>query len=337
MSHYAAHVLLLDVDGVIVRNKPLLNTVARKCIRFVKHSFPMSLSLTEADIVNSTLYKNHGHTIRGINNLVNTFEQPQSERMKIHKRNHIDFEQIVYDKDTINELQAYVDSTDFIAHTVGLAYLCSYLKSLSVPIPVYLFSNAPTEWCDIVAGKIEGLYNSKYFSDVLSNNHTVCGQNDTYPRMFKPDTELYNGVSMYFKKKYGDQVNIIFVDDSSVNLTPVLFRNNWTPVQYGLQQDNILIPVVNSMRVLERFISETYINQIYDKSRLTLIGGPFSNPSTIHMILRECIPELTDDRVHEIVVQATKKGYAEVMQCSIDNANKYCQMLIDNGLVAVID
>ena len=59
------NMLLLDVDGVIIRNKLLLEHVKYNAVQYVRTKLPDAKDPTR---VNQLLYKRYGHTGRGLKN-----------------------------------------------------------------------------------------------------------------------------------------------------------------------------------------------------------------------------------------------------------------------------
>ena len=54
--------LLLDIDGVVIRDKPLLDHVKNNCVAYVKEKLPKCKDPQET---NRVLYLANGHTARG--------------------------------------------------------------------------------------------------------------------------------------------------------------------------------------------------------------------------------------------------------------------------------
>ena len=61
--------------------------------------------------------------------------------------------------------------------------------------------------------------------------------------LLKPDVELYSLIFQKLQQKHNFQNNkedieCIFVDDSPINLLPILSIAGWTPIQFKSQNDN---------------------------------------------------------------------------------------------------
>ena len=57
--------VLFDVDGVIVRNKPLLHKVGKNCTQFINLVNRHKIYPHELEKYNKKLYSEHGHTLKG--------------------------------------------------------------------------------------------------------------------------------------------------------------------------------------------------------------------------------------------------------------------------------
>jgi FMN phosphatase YigB (HAD superfamily) len=123
--------LLLDIDGVIVRDKLLLAHVKENCVRYVQAKLP---ECKDPRNVNRVLYLTHGHTARG---LTHSFGIDTS-----------DFNEKVYDKSVLDHLAEVIYSADFQAEAKEVHDFSQ--KGWNVT----LFSNAPEVWCRQVARAI---------------------------------------------------------------------------------------------------------------------------------------------------------------------------------------
>ena len=120
--------LLLDIDGVIVRDKLLLAHVKENCTRYVQAKLP---DCKDPRNVNRILYLTHGHTARG---LTHSFGVDTS-----------DFNDHVYDRRLMDHLAEVIYTTDFQAEAKEIHDFTK--KGWNVT----LFSNAPEAWCRRVA------------------------------------------------------------------------------------------------------------------------------------------------------------------------------------------
>ena len=120
--------LLLDVDGVLLRDKKLMKHVKQNCAEYVRTKLPESKDPHET---NRLLYMAHGHTARGLQN--------------VFKIDVSDFNQFVYDKPLLNHLSDVIDTAEFqyeAAQIYELTKECWNIK---------LFTNSPWVWAFKVA------------------------------------------------------------------------------------------------------------------------------------------------------------------------------------------
>jgi hypothetical protein len=126
----AKPLLLLDVDGVLLRDKPLLDHVRYNVNAYVAKKLP---SVKNPGRVNQILYSRYGHTGRG---LFDAFKVDTS-----------DFTEKVYDRALMAHLWEVISGTDFQQEA-------SEIHNLTKDWDVRLFSNAPLVWTLPVASAI---------------------------------------------------------------------------------------------------------------------------------------------------------------------------------------
>jgi hypothetical protein len=115
--------LLLDVDGVLVRDKKLLDHVKHNAAQFVQKKLPRCKNPVET---NKSLYLEHGHTARGLK--------------QVYGIDASDYNKIVYDKSLMAHLADVMDSKQFQMD----ARIIHGLTTRGWEIT--LFSNSPYEW-----------------------------------------------------------------------------------------------------------------------------------------------------------------------------------------------
>jgi len=129
--------LVLDVDGVIVRDKLLMNHVNENCVNYIRAKMPSAKDPRE---VNRILYLAHGHTARG---LQNSFGIDAS-----------DFNEKVYDKRLIEHLSEVLSTFEFQEEA---KYIHEWTKRDGWKVT--LFTNAPEIWAGTVARAIsDGIF-----------------------------------------------------------------------------------------------------------------------------------------------------------------------------------
>ena len=123
--------LLLDIDGVLVRDKLLMEHVKDNCVRYVAAKLP---ECKNPGVVNSVMYLAHGHTARGLS--------------KSYQMDTSDFNEKVYDKRLMDHLYEVIYGTEFQQEAKEIhAFTERDWK-------VTLFTNSPIEWAGPVARAI---------------------------------------------------------------------------------------------------------------------------------------------------------------------------------------
>lgn len=155
--------LLLDIDGVLIRDKLLLEHVKDNCVSYVRSKLPECKNPIEA---NRLLYLSHGHTARG---LTAAFGIDAS-----------DFNAKVYDKSLMDHLAEVIYGAEFQQEAAEVHDL---VRNDWI---VTLFTNAPIEWAAPIARAIG--------DDVFMS----CADSDVTKSPIKPEVGAY----MYFPKHH---------------------------------------------------------------------------------------------------------------------------------------
>lgn len=134
--------LILDIDGVLVRDKALLNHVKQNCVRYVQHKMP---EVKKPEFMNQVLYENFGHTGKGMR--------------KAHRINTEDFNTFVYDKKLITHLWSVLAGDEFQKDAEDIHSL------IKEGWDVKLFSNSPLEWSlpvsRAISDEVQVIYNDQ--------------------------------------------------------------------------------------------------------------------------------------------------------------------------------
>jgi len=119
--------LRLDIDGVLIRDKALLEHVQHNCVKYVRAKLP---ECKDPYATNHVLYLAQGHTARGL--------------QKVFKVDVSDFNQKVYDKPLLRHLTEVIDTADFQYDAAQIHELTKEGWNVS------LFTNAPWVWASKV-------------------------------------------------------------------------------------------------------------------------------------------------------------------------------------------
>lgn len=184
-------VILLDIDGVVVPNCPLVGQsieryVARHC----------NIPLKQARTVNRRLYKNYGHSCTGLQQVYGL------------KRTLEEFNAEVYQD--LPGLQAWLDSL-CPKRCTNVTTAVKHFQRMNCSI--YSFSNAPLGWCQHMLSKVK-----------LQDSVEVL---NPVPYL-KPQPVAYMHVSSVLQEAGQSDCQVHFIDDSMQNLLPIVDKPNWT-------------------------------------------------------------------------------------------------------------
>lgn len=148
--------LLLDVDGVLIRDKLLMEHVKDNCVSYVRSKLP---ECKDPRHVNHILYLAYGHTARG---LAHSFQVDTS-----------DFNAKVYDKRLIEHLSEVIYGNEFQQEAKEIHELTKNDWNVT------LFTNSPAEWAVPVA---------RAMSDIVN---VWCPHSDVTTGPLKPEASAY--------------------------------------------------------------------------------------------------------------------------------------------------
>jgi FMN phosphatase YigB (HAD superfamily) len=205
-------VVLLDVDGVVFNNKFLFQKVSNRIVKYVSNTYHKNLTHNQAVHLNSVLYTTHGHTLRGLRTLYDD-----------KKRNYRtdNFNNRIYDNNTIELLKTYLKYTKPSREFTEFAEYCNKNK-----IRLYLFSNAPYKWCYEIANNLN-LLDYMPPENILTSSHILFEEE----QLLKPDIRIYDKVYNYINKDSSSKM--YFIDDSFINLLPLVNNQLWTPILWN--------------------------------------------------------------------------------------------------------
>lgn len=205
-------VLLLDMDGVVLHQPSLHRFVAMRVGAFVrKRLSPVVPGITydQAEHINRALYTTYGHTLIGLNRVFKTDTSIQ------------EFNSSVYDSTTLAYVHHFQDDREMNKRANEVRQVLERCHMSRVP--VYIFSNAPVCWSREVLD-VMGLPISTEF--ILGSDHPLFERGG----QLKPDIGLYNEVSRLMSYRHSNDHELVFVDDSLMNLRPCVNKERWRPV-----------------------------------------------------------------------------------------------------------
>jgi FMN phosphatase YigB (HAD superfamily) len=161
--------LLLDIDGVIVRDRLLMEHVKDNCVKYVAAKLP---ACKDPRDTNRVLYLGHGHTARGLASVFNVDTS--------------DFNEKVYDRPLMDHLAEVIYGTEFQQEAKELHELTES------DWKVTLFTNSPVEWAVPIGRAIS------------DNVYIDCTGHDVSKSPMKPDAARYTNFSKHMTHLYVD-------------------------------------------------------------------------------------------------------------------------------------
>ena len=190
--------LLLDYDGVILKNPKLTKYQFNKSAMFVqKH---IHLPIQQCEHFNKKYYPKYGHTVTMLNEM---FMKPVTLE---------EYNDYVFNKHDLNKLSPLVCS-ETKKHARSFINLIDYCEQTNKQW--YIFTNAHLNWV-------------MHFSSIC--DLPVTEDKVIWPRnlsLLKPNKESYDNIEKMFPND-----NYMFIDDSEVNLDIPRSRSKWIPIKF---------------------------------------------------------------------------------------------------------
>jgi len=208
-------VLLLDMDGVVLHQPNIHSFVAMRVSAFVRRKLtPIipNISYEKAENINRALYMTYGHTLIGLNSVFNT------------NTSIAEFNSHVYDNVTMDYIPNFQDDSMMRKNANEVLQVleqCHFRE-----IPVYIFSNAPIRWNRTVLDMMGLPIRTDY---ILGSDHPVFDKRG----LLKPQAGLYHEVSHLMNYRHSSSHELVFVDDSLMNLRPCMGNGKWHPVLFN--------------------------------------------------------------------------------------------------------
>lgn len=198
LSHKVA---LVDFDGVILRNKKVHGLVQKRIESYVG-SILKSDNKVIVKNVNKYLYNEYGHTLIGLEKIVG-----RDNAGRLEDYNDYVYSNLNIDRDDYYEIRRQMTEWNMF---LG--------KCKSQNIPIYIFSNAPKDWC---LNFIEEKIVNGFVDDILPMN----------TELLKPDMRVFEIVGDWFAGK-----SIYFIDDKIHNMKHTIPNSNWVNIIFS--EDN---------------------------------------------------------------------------------------------------
>lgn len=214
--------LLLDYDGVVLRNKCLTNYQYRRSAKFVQKHTHMSIGVCQE--MNRRYYPKYGHTVTMLNEM---FGKAVSLE---------EYDEFLFAKERLARLAAVVDK-DTRRHAKSFDRVFDLCRDKGYSW--HVFTNAHINWV-LFFSKIIGI-------DDITENKVIWPQSKL--ELLKPNVEAYDRVEKIVQSSYP----YVFADDSIVNIEAIMERDGWIGV--GVDTNSPTDDVVH--RITETIISMT--------------------------------------------------------------------------------
>lgn len=211
--------ILLDFDGIILRNEKINKIIEEKSIHFVQKK--LNKSYFKSERINKFLYRTYGHTANGIANYT-------SEKLEDVV---IDYNNFVFDNINYQDISSYLTKYDKKRINMLLHRSKIYEHKYG------LFTNAPLSWCENLFFFLE-----EDLFDMIDNDKVFASDRG----VLKPNILVYKKVENNLENE------IHFIDDSYINLLPIKNNKRWKT--HLVNSDDILdlTDIIENIHFLER-------------------------------------------------------------------------------------
>ncbi len=207
--------LLLDFDGVVFRNNPLDVVISHRC-QMYSNKFVSIRNPIKLREFNTEIYNTYGHTLVGLQKLGHV------------KANINEFNSYVYDGLIGGDLRSLKDT-----HYTDIK---SFKRLLSMAqdndIKVFMFSNAPDKWCNMVCH-----YMGISENEQPTSLHGLLLESS----VLKPSVLGY----MMVERELVDFEDLFLLDDKMLNLKNIMYNSRWTKLLMSPSSQDTPIQVKN--------------------------------------------------------------------------------------------
>ena len=194
-------IALMDFDGVVMRNVHVHNAVRNRVDHYVGRVLKTECGEVQRK-VNTYLYNTYGHSLLGLEKVVG-----RERAGTLRDFNTFVYEEINLDRDVIFEVKKEIHEwNQFIA------------KMKVNGIPVYMFSNAPRDWC----------------LNFIDKNSVTGFIGESMPldsEYLKPEVRVFEVLNSWFPND-----TIYFVDDKIHNMKWSIKNENWVNIVFDESQ-----------------------------------------------------------------------------------------------------
>lgn len=225
--------VLIDFDGVVLRNKAASSLVAKRAGLYTWHALQnrknkyqnYSIGVSESLELCANLYKGYGHTLLGLKDL--------NISSSLKEYNDYVYSSINYDNLIIHN-----------NHMHDVYQLTNFCNAIDVPI--LMFSNSPKLWIENMMA-----CNRDLLDTLIDVRDTLHIQDDD-ATFLKPNKDIYDLISKVFYN-----YELIFVDDSACNIKAPLKNKQWKNVLFCDINDTISdrLYFINSLEKVNNMLS----------------------------------------------------------------------------------
>ena len=194
-------IVLVDFDGVVLKNKTAGNYIKTKVERFVQKVTPIK-DPKLAEIYNKELYTSHGHTLIGL------------------RKHGCDVSLTEFNEYVYGDTRCYSDLIMEDNELKEWRLFCDNIKNCNYEIK--LFSNSGTEW-------MSHFLKNDVDTDLLEfqNYLDKYRYQPIYNSLLKPKREIYDLFMSYYTKS-----SYYFIDDKISNFEYIQYDPRWIKIWF---------------------------------------------------------------------------------------------------------
>jgi FMN phosphatase YigB (HAD superfamily) len=232
-------VILLDMDGVILKHPKVSQQVAQRCVKYVGRK--LSIDSQSAHKLNKFMYHRFGHTLLGLERL---YDYPLQDMIP-------EFNKQVYPTSFLEQvLETTRDDPEWKTMQKDWNHMMDMCQKKNLHVNV--FSNAPFVWCRMV---FECMNVKMDAIDMVFSSG-----DDVMSAALKPQQEVYENVFRFLQHVHRDSYSeIYFVDDNFHNLMPVIDQPYWRPIYMNAHDETIeiqnqYVKTIRSLRDIDKLL-----------------------------------------------------------------------------------
>ncbi len=214
--------ILLDFDGVVLRNERICSVINDRSIQYVAKK--KNMRYNDAKTYNSRMYKSRGHTALSFDNSMTYHDEVCEYNLNVF--HNLDFNQ---------DIRPHINEHD-------VSHINELLLSFEGGKKPGLFTNTPLLWVHETLGMLGFDIDEVFDTDLLFTSDKG---------LVKPKLDAYE----YINRCCEDE-HIVFIDDSEKNINACEKYDNWIGLHVPTYNKTLLYSLISTLCMIDDIVKD---------------------------------------------------------------------------------